>query len=121
MCPIDNYGEVLRHEFCSGHKETFLIQMRPRLRWDKEAFSRLIQAMQACCEAYDRSETMETWLAEGFYMMAREVRHWTTHPNFPKEHPEDYYQKAYIRLDDLAYWFFIGDRLYVEGRGYEPL
>ena len=60
-------------------------------------------------------------MANGFWYVPSFVREWTTHPNFPRVHSTEYYQKAYERLDDLAYWFFYGESPYLNGTGFEPM
>lgn len=89
--------------------------------WDKAAFSRLTEAMRECCEAHIGAETLERWLADGFWSLAYFVRGHTMHPNFPRIHEIEYYEKAFERLDDLACWFFTGLRPYLDGAGFEPL
>jgi hypothetical protein len=118
---VGDWREVLKTEFCEGADESFAIQLRIALRWDKHAFQGLVSAMKACCEQYARSETMESWLAEGFFFASTHIEEWTSHPSFPKEHPAEYYEQAYQRLRDLAFWFFTGRSMYVDGKGYEPL
>jgi hypothetical protein len=114
------FREELKNEFEAG-TASFLIRLRSDLEWDKEAFSRLISAMQKCCELQDESETVERWLAQGFWYIPAFVRNWTTHPDFPRPHPKSYYEQAYERPDDLAFWFFFGGSPYLPGKGFEPL
>jgi hypothetical protein len=64
---------------------------------------------------------LDRWMAEGFWYVPSFVRDWTTHPNFPRIHNAEYYQKAYQRLDDLAYWFFFGESPYLNESGFEPM
>ena len=117
---MDDYLLVLRSEF-EASDGSFLIQLRSDLHWDKESFTRLITAMQQCCQKHSKSETLERWMANGFWYVPSFVREWTTHPNFPRVHSAEYYQKAYQRLDDLAYWFFFGESPYLNGTGFEPM
>ena len=116
----DNYLQVLRNEF-EGGKGSFLIQIRPSCNWNKASFTRLITAMQRCCEKFSHRKTLERWMANGFWYLSFFVRDWTTHPNFPQVHEPEYYKKAYQRLDDLAYWFFFGESPYLPGKEFEPL
>ena len=117
---MNDYLKLLRHEFEAGDG-SFLIQLRSDLIWEKASFNRLIAVMQSCCEAFSRSDTLERWMAEGFWYVPWFVRDWTTHPNFPRIHQPEYYEKAYERLDDLAYWFFFGESPYLPGKGFEAL
>jgi hypothetical protein len=117
---MDNYLLLLRNEFEAG-EGSFLIQIRPDLNWDKASFSRLITVMQRCCHEYSESDTLDRWMSEGFWYVPIFVRDWTTNPSFPRVHQPEYYQKAYQRLDDLAYWFFIGESPYQAGKGFDPM
>ncbi len=117
---MDNYLTVLRNEFEVGD-DSFLIQLRPHLVWDKKSFSRLIAVMQECCQQTSNSNALERWMAVGFWYIPSFVRDWTTHEHFPRVHSPEYYEKAYERLDMLAYWFFFGESPYLEGKGFEPM
>jgi hypothetical protein len=132
----DDYISVLAHEFSAG-EGSFLLQLRVQLIWDKVAFTRLIESMLACCWAYDAHERrtagvghsadtalLPRWLAEGFWYVGWFVRDWTTHPAWAERTaPEqDYYDAAYERLGDLAYWFFSGDSPYTDpAKGFAPM
>ena len=105
---MDNYLEILRSEF-EAEDDSFLIKLRSELMWDQAAFNQLSSAMKVCCERQVSSEPVERWLARGFWYVPGFVRDWTTHPNFPKVYPAEYYESAYRRLDDLAFWFFFGE------------
>jgi hypothetical protein len=98
----ENYLCILKNEFDAGDG-SFLIKLRPNLEWDKDAFTRLICAMQMYCEQRRKSEMVEFWLAQGFWFIPGFVRDWTSHPDFPRVHSQEYYEKAYRRLDDLAW------------------
>ena len=117
---MNDYLRALRNEF-EGSDSSFLIQIRSELHWNKASFSHLIQVMQRCCEDYSNSATLERWMAVGFWYVPFFVRDWTTHPDFPRQHEAKYYQIAYQRLDDLAYWFFIGESPHLAGKGFEPI
>jgi hypothetical protein len=115
-----DYEDVLRREFEAG-EGSFLIQLRPYLVWDREAFTRLILTMETCCRDTEGKETLDRWVAEGFWYLSWSVKDWATHPNFPRTEPSEYYEKAFTRLSDLAYWYFFGDSPYLPGHGFEPL
>lgn len=69
--------------------------------------------MRAVCERVQEAEELSRWLAEGYYV-AREVPAWTSHPNFPRPEPREYYEACIERLSDLADWFFHGWHAYTE-------
>lgn len=109
---IEDYRTVLRHEF-GAEEGSFLLSLRVRLEWDRNAFDCLLAAMATCCRDQAGAEKLERWLAEGFWYLSSFVRDWTTHPQFPRSLPEEYYDTAYRRLDELAEWFFTGESPYL--------
>ncbi|WP_296739456.1 hypothetical protein [Mesorhizobium sp.] len=98
---------VLTNEFEAGDG-SFLITIRPNMIWDIEAFDRLTDAMEQYCRVHGGSQTLERWVAQGFWYVPGFICNWTSHPNFPRAFPTTYYETAYRRLDDLAYWYFCG-------------
>src|SRR4051812_3400246 len=117
---MEDFMVILKNEFDAG-QDSFLITLRPNLEWDKEAFDRLTSAMKLCAEEESSKPKLERWVAFGFWYIPKLVREWALHPNFPKAHAVDYYEKAFTRLDDLAYWYFLGQSPYTEGTGFEKL
>ena len=111
---MSTYLDTLKHEF-EARDDSFLLQLRTQMKWDKASFSRLVLTMKIYCQNEVGAELVERWIAMGFWYIPQFTRDWTTHPNFPRVHSEDYYQKAYRLLDDLAYWFFMGESPYEEG------
>ena len=118
--PNDDTFDVLRNEFEAGDG-SFLVKMRVHREWDREVFSRLTAAMLSYCEAHTGDETIERWVAGGFHYLSYAVKDWTTHPNFPRPDPPEYYEKAYQRLSDLAYYCLEGESPYQSGTGFEPM
>jgi hypothetical protein len=51
------------------------------------------------------------WLAEVFWDLSHFVRDWTTHEawDMRRAREPEYFNKAYQRLDELAFWFFTGN------------
>ena len=117
---VESFLDILKREF-TAEDGSFLIQLRPNLNWNKEAFSKLVTAMEACCKACEKQESLERWLVEGFWWMSWFVKDWTTHPSFPRPQPPEYHENALKRLEDLAYWFFSGCSPYEDGHGFDPL
>lgn len=117
-----DFFTILQSEFCA-EDGSFLLQLRCDMVWDPVAFTRLTQAMLACCRAYALDDPNPTlmeparekllvprWLAEGFWYVSFFVRDHTSHPAWSERtsrHP-DYYERAYKRLEALAEWFFTG-------------
>lgn len=103
----EDYESILRAEF-DAEDGSFLIQLRCDLTWDRAAFSRLVAAMEACAGQHEGCSTLPRWIAEGFWYCSHFIADWSSHPSFPREHPPEYYEAAYERLHDLAFWFFFG-------------
>ena len=105
--PTGGYEAVLRAEL-EGREGSFLAMLRSGMTWDKAAFSRLVEAMEAGAVAHEKASALPRWAAEGFWHAGRFVRDWSEQPGFSREHAPEYYQAAYERLDDLAFWLFTG-------------
>ena len=110
----DDFADLRRALY--GEEGSFLLALRIALEWDREAFSRLVVAMERYARAREGHPTLERWAAEGFWYLEGFVPEWSSHPSFPRPHGEDYYQAAYRRLHDLAYWLFLGESPY-QGSG----
>jgi len=118
-----NFMDILRNEF-NAENGSFLISLRVEMVWDKEAFSRLTAAMLQFCTLKATEETVPRWLACGFWEIPLFTRDWTAHPAWINTIQGDptYYEKAYERLDALAFWFFTGDSFYIDAeKGYLPM
>ena len=131
-----DYVSVLAHEF-SGEEGSFLLQLRVEMAWDNSAFSRLTEAMLACCRAYDEGNPQPTlfgptydtarlprWLAGGFWHVCTFVEGHTSHPAWSarKAREQAYYDAAYQRLFMLGEWFFTGKCPYKDpDRGFAPM
>ncbi|MEV5750057.1 hypothetical protein AB0L00_19730 [Actinoallomurus sp. NPDC052308] len=98
---------LLRREF-DAEEGSFLLQVRCDLHWDREAFSRLEQAMRRVCAQQEDRGQLDRWLVEGYWYLADFVPSFTGHPNFPRPEPPDYYEAALERLHDLQNWFVSG-------------
>ncbi|WP_090436669.1 hypothetical protein [Duganella sp. CF458] len=105
---------VLKEEL-QGEDGSFLIELRCNLKWNKKAFIRLIRAMQDYIERRPKSESLERWVAEGFWFLDHFVKEWSSHASFSRPYERQYYEDAYERLHDLAYWLFVGESPYEDG------
>jgi hypothetical protein len=116
---VDAWEPTLRREF-EAADGSFLIQLRCGMVWDREAFLRLVAAMELCAAEHAGRESLERWVAEGFWYVGWFVPEWSGHPNFPR--PEAaYHRRACDRLHDLAWWFFTGHHPLESGGPFEPL
>lgn len=106
--------DLLRREFEAG-QGTFLPGLRGEgPEWDKAAFSRFEKAMRWACEHFQDDDQLDRWMAGGFYHTSWFVREQTSHPNFPRPEPEQYYNDCIQRIGDFADWFFRGRHGYTE-------
>jgi len=112
--------QFLQEEF-EAADGSFLLRLRIDLRWDVAAFDRVTSAMLDVVKARDPLDPIPRWLAEGYWYLDWYVREWTSHEAFPRPHSSSYYEEAYERLHDLAYWLFIGESPYQKGSGFGPL
>jgi hypothetical protein len=112
--------ELLRREF-SAQDGSFLLQLRLDLHWDRQAFSRLEQAMRRACAQLESRDDLDRWLAEGYWYLSDFVPGHTSHPNFPRPEPAGYYQAAIQRLWDLQYWFVTGQSPYLDSHQWPDL
>jgi hypothetical protein len=119
-CSMEDFKPILRREF-NAEEGSFLLQLRCSLVWDKAAFSRLVQAMEKCAVANKGAKKIDRWIAEGFWYLETFVPEWSSHPNFPRPHGDEYYDAAYQRLRDLSYWLFVGESVYEGGGPLKPL
>ena len=103
-----NYLEVLKHEF-DAEEGSFLYKLRIEFVWDKESFSRLTEAMRQCCQDTGRQQTLDRWMALGFWFTYSFVTGWVNHPNFPKQFPEEYYTQSFNILHSLTDRSFVGN------------
>ncbi|MEU4561107.1 hypothetical protein AB0F72_22220 [Actinoplanes sp. NPDC023936] len=111
---MDDALTVLRREF-EATEGSFLLCLRGAdLVWDRAAFSQLEQTMRTVCKQYEGRDDLPRWMAEGFYYVSHFVTEWTSHPNFPRPEPVQYYHDCLERLRDLADWFFHGWHAYQE-------
>jgi hypothetical protein len=119
MSSMDDLS-LLRREF-SAESGTFLSRLRQDLIWDKDAFTRLEQAMRRLCTEFEEREDLPRWIVEGFWQCADWVPAWTEHPNFPLPEPPAYYENAIKRLWDLQYWIVVGESAYLPEHVWEDL
>jgi hypothetical protein len=110
----------LRGEF-EAEDGSFLLQLRVDLTWDPVAFDRMTALMLEVVKARESEAPIPRWLAEGFWFVDSSVKDMSTHPNFPRPFDDQYYDRAYRRLFDLAYWLFRGESPYQGGEGFEKL
>jgi hypothetical protein len=101
----EEFLAVLNHEF-NAEEGSFLLQLRCQGRWDWVAFARLTSAMEACCEHRREAETVERWVANGFWFCDVFVKEQARHSGMRLPGPPEDYERAFEQLAELAHWFF---------------
>ncbi len=109
-----SYRDILRTEF-SADEGSFLLVLHVWNIWDDEAFTRVTTAMWECCEDQEHQETVEHWLANGFWDMYGEVTGYLANPAARRVNSPEYYAKAVSSVFDLACWYFSGERPFLRG------
>jgi hypothetical protein len=112
--------ELLSREF-SAEDGSFLLQLRIDLHWDRQAFSRLEQAMRRACGRMESQGHLDRWLAEGYWYLSDFVPGHISHPDFPRPEPAAYYEAATRRLWDLQNWFVTGRSPYLASHEWPDL
>ena len=95
----------LKSQF-DGDDGSFLIRLRCENTWDRDAFDRLVHAMKACCISSADSDTLDRWIADGFWDAEHSARDWISQSDSVTD---PYYQSAIELLHELAYWYFRGE------------
>ena len=98
---------LLRREF-KAESGTFTRALRSQLTWDREAFAGLVTAMHVICTDYSDQPHLERWLAEGIWQSNAFITAWSGNREFPRTEPDEYYERAWDQLNELAGWFFGG-------------
>ena len=110
---LNDWREVLQHEF-EAADGSFLATAQGELRWDKDAFRELIEAMRDGCVRCAEEEQLDRWMAHGFFYVPAFIRAWSQQEDF--ERPDDaYWQRAIHLLEVLSHWFFWGEPPTQEG------
>jgi hypothetical protein len=117
---MPSYRDILKKEF-SAQDGSFLLRLHVWNDWDRHAFTRVTTAMCECCETQEGQETIERWLADGFWTVYGEVIG-CVERNYPRPAPRpDYFKKAVARVHELAYWYFSGTSPSLPGTTLEPI
>lgn len=104
----NDYRAVLRREF-DAEDGSFWEQLRCAGTWDVSAFDRLVDAMEACCRDNEGGENLERWMALGFWYFDTTVGDQTLKSGMRLVCEPAYYERAFRRLSELAYWYFHGE------------
>ncbi|HBN74531.1 MAG TPA: hypothetical protein DD473_01670 [Planctomycetaceae bacterium] len=102
--------ELLRRQF-AAEEGSFLQLARCELTWDWNAFRILTTAMYDVAEDARRRDTIETWIAHGFWFCDTWIRDWTSHSDFPRPDKEAY-DDAIELIHNLSYFLFTGESPY---------
>lgn len=86
---MNDYLTILRKEF-DADEGTFLLKFRCFADWDKEVFSRLIQAMEQCAKQHEVRDVIETWIARGFWFSETTTTGLVNRPERRPSEDDDY-------------------------------
>ncbi|AUC15901.1 hypothetical protein BTO06_12395 [Tenacibaculum sp. SZ-18] len=91
---------------------SFLLELRTDLNWNHDSFINLLNELNAECKRTKESLNLSRDTACGIWYISDFIKNWTEHQNFPKEFAEEYYEKAYELINDLAYSYFMAESPY---------
>jgi hypothetical protein len=106
-----NWEEVLKTELTAADG-SFLLTLRSEYRWDRARFSVLARALWACCRATCDEDQLPRWLAGGVWELCSGAPGIISHPDFHREHPEEYFERARELLMALGTEFFSGEPMW---------
>ena len=104
--------ETLRRHF-EAEEGSFLLKVRCELSWDWVEFRAMTAAMYDVAAEVAGKETIETWIANGFWFCDVWVKDWTSHPNFPRPDQKSY-DEALRLLHELAWFLFFVESPYLD-------
>lgn len=102
--------EILKRQF-DGEDGSFLLKARCELNWNWDAFRKLTSAMYDVADESRNQNSIETWIAHGFWFCDTWIRDWTSHPDFPRPNKEAYDDSIEL-IHDLSYFLFVGESPY---------
>lgn len=102
---------ILQKHF-NGEDGSFLLAVRS-FDWDWDAFREMVSAMYDVAAEVKGRDSIETWIAEGFWFCDTWIRSTTGHPSFVRPEREAY-DAALELIGDLAYFLFIGESPYTD-------
>lgn len=109
----EDWWKILHREF-RAEDGGFLAIAQAELRWDKNAFRELVEAMRDCCIRCAEDELLDRWMAHGFFYVPAFIRAWSQQDGF--ERPDKaYWLRAIELLESLSHWFFWGEPPTEEG------
>ena len=105
---MNDWRSILKTHF-DAESGSFLLNLRSENTWDRRAFDQLIHAMKSCCISTAADESLERWVAAGFWYAGTTSREWLSHPASKLNHSAAYYKAATELLFELECWYFIGE------------
>ena len=96
----------LIEEFEAG-EGSFLLRLRTELIWDWDAFYRCTSLVYDVACISNGSKSIDTPIAQGFWMMDTWVREWTSHESFNRPKNVEY-EQALLLLHELTQFLFEG-------------
>lgn len=91
---------------------SFLLELRTNLNWNHDSFINLLTELNTECKRTKENLNLSRDTACGVWYISDFIKNWTVHPNFPKVFADEYYEKAYQLINDLAYSYFMAESPY---------
>jgi hypothetical protein len=98
-------NNYLKNEF-NAEEDSFLLELRTQLNWNKSKFLKLINNMIEYCKSNKDAELLERWAVDGFWYTEHFVKEWTSNDEFIKNEPERYYELSYMILENMRALYF---------------
>ncbi|CAM1372912.1 hypothetical protein [Tenacibaculum xiamenense] len=105
----------------NAEEGSFLLELRTELNWNHNAFLNLLIKLSEECKKITKKSKLNRNIAEGVWYISYFIQDWSSHTNFPKKFPKEYYIKAYELIHDLASYYFSGHSPYTSVNQFETL
>jgi len=93
----------------NGENGSFILELRIYLNWNHTSFINLMIELFRASQKTKYDITLQREIASGVWYISTFIKSWTEHENFPKKFSQEYYNKAYELINDLAWSYFMAD------------
>ncbi|HEY0744183.1 MAG TPA: hypothetical protein VGD40_22105 [Chryseosolibacter sp.] len=91
---------------------SFLLELRTGFSWNHYAFINLLRKIEEECKRTQNDTSLDREIASGIWYSINFIKDWVNHENFPKVYPSKYYEIAFGLLNELGYYYFMGESPY---------
>ena len=103
----------------NAEKGSFLLELRTDFNWNHNSFLNLLSELNNECKKTKKDLNLSRDIASGIWYISDFIKSWAEHKNFPKKYSDEYYEKAYELINDLAYSYFMSESPYQSESGIE--